>query len=97
MSNYLTNEHKASIKALIEKISLDIMKKITEEGDLSAPDFSALYELQDHLGDYSIGDFGISYPDNSNRSVKQMILDLDAKSDDKQDSENEKDPWNLGA
>lgn len=99
MSNYLTHKHKARIKALIEKIALDIVKQITEEGDLSAQDFSALYELQDHLGDYSIGDFGITYPDESNRSVKQMILDLDAKSSNKQNSVNEhekKDPWNLG-
>ena len=98
MSNYLTHEHKEEIKALIQKISLDIVKQITEEGDLSAQDFSALYELQDHLGDYSIGVFGIVYPDDSSSSVKQMILDLDAKSTDKRDNENEneKDPWNLG-
>ena len=94
MSSYLTHKHKARIKALIEKIALDIVKQITEEGNQSEPHFSALYELQDHLGDYLIGDFGITYPDNSNRSVEQMILDLDAKN--KKENKKEKDPWNLG-
>ena len=96
MSSYLTHEHKARIKAFIEKITLDIVKQITEEGNQSEQDFSALYELQYHLGDYLIGDFGITYPDNSNRSVEQMILDLDAKKEKEKEKEKEKDPWNLG-
>ena len=96
MSNYLTHKHKARIKALIEKIALDIVKQITEEADQSEQDFSALYELQDHLGDYSIGDFGIAYPDNSNRPVEQMILDLDSKNKKEKEKEKEKDPRNLG-
>lgn len=97
MPNYLTDEHKASVKALVEKISLEIVKKIIEEGDHSELDFSGLYELQDHLGDYSIGDFGISYPDNSSTSISQMILDLaDEKDRENEKETNDQDPWMLG-
>ncbi len=60
----MKQSHKEELKALVRKIALDMTKEMQSSGVYSGA--WDLYELQDHLGDFSfVNEMCIEFPDGS--------------------------------